>query len=310
MSFSLNPIDWVTDAIDSAAGSVLDAMVSWIEDGLKYVTQQIGQALAGVSSPDFGSGAFAQLGGTFKWLALATVTASIVLSCAGALLNPRVELMQVLREIPLTMLMLAGWYLVAAMWFGVCAELTGVFTGDALSQALTAGLSLDPGIASFFRLLIALFMIMFLIVFLVEMFVLQHMLTMAAIVGPLSIALRPWPAMKDVSSKMVRNLASMSLTPALTAASMSLALQNINQAGVLDIGRAIGGLAGMVVSVLMPLMISRFIPFGGSADGGGRALLGAAAATAGTAAGIASGVGAGAVAAGGIGRLFDHGSKS
>jgi len=300
---SLNPIDWITDAaggiIDSAADTFIEKVVSWVEEALAWVTQQIAVVLTDLSAPSFGSSAVAQLGGTFKWLALVSVVATIVLACGAALLNPRVELGQVVREIPITMVMLAGWYTAVAIWFEGCRALTAAFTGDALRQAFATGISLDAGIASFFRLLICLLMIVFLLVFMVEMFVLQHMLTFAAVIGPLAIALRPWPALKEVSSRMIRNVATLSLTPALTAASMSLALHTVNGAGVLGISQAIGGLAGMVVSILMPAMVSRFLPLGGEGDSGSRALIAAAATTAATVATMgASGSAAGSAGSG------------
>ena len=303
LGISLNPIDWITDAaggiIDAASDAFIGVVVSWVEEALAWVTQQIAIVLADLSAPDFGAAAFAQLGGTFKWLALVSVVATIVLACGGALLNPKVELSQVVREIPITMVMLAGWYTAVAIWFEGCRALTAAFTGDSLRQAFTTGISLDSGIASFFRMLICLLMILFLLVFMVEMFVLQHMLTFAAVIGPLAIALRPWPALKDVSARMIRNVATLSLTPALTAASMSLALHTVNGAGVLGISQAIGGLAGMLVSILMPAMVSRFLPLGGSGDSGGRALITAAATTAATVAAIGASAGSGALAASG-----------
>ena len=310
---SLNPIDWVTDAAGSVIGgagdAVLDALVARVEEALAYVSRAVADALAALAAPDFGSAAFAQLGGTFKWLALISVLGTIMLSCGGALLNSKVELAQVVREIPITMLMLAGWYSVTAMWFEGCRTLTGLFVGDALAQSLQAGISLDVGIVSFLRMFICLFMMLFLIIFLVEMFVLQHLMTFAAVVGPLAISLRPWPALKDVSGRMIRNVVTMSLTPALTAASMSLAVRNVNDAGILGMTQAIGGLAGMAVSVLMPVMVAKFLPLGGSGDSGGRALIGAAAGIAGVAAGAAA-TGGASVAAQGASRLASFKGKS
>ena len=310
---SLNPIDWVTDAAGSVIGgagdAVLDALVARVEEALAYVSRAVADALAALAAPDFGSAAFAQLGGTFKWLALISVLGTIMLSCGGALLNSKVELAQVVREIPITMLMLAGWYSVTAVWFEACRTLTGLFVGDALAQSLQAGISLDVGIASFLRMFICLFMMLFLIIFLVEMFVLQHLMTFAAVVGPLAISLRPWPALKDVSGRMIRNVVTMSLTPALTAASMSLAVRNVNDAGILGMTQAIGGLAGMAVSVFMPVMVAKFLPLGGSGDSGGRALIGAAAGIAGVAAGAAA-TGGASVAAQGASRLASFKGKS
>ena len=305
LGISLNPIDWITDAaggiVDAASDAFIGVVVGWVEEALAWVTQQIAIVLTDLSAPDFGAAAFQQLGGTFKWLALVSVVGTTVLACGGALLNPKVELAQVVREIPTTMVMLAGWYTAVAIWFEGCRALTAAFTGDALRQAFTTGISLDSGIASFFRMLICLAMIVFLLVFMIEMFVLQHMLTFAAVIGPLAIALRPWPALKDVSARMIRNVATLSLTPALTAASMSLALHTVNGAGVLGISQAIGGLAGMLVSILMPAMVSRFLPLGGSGDSGGRALITAAATTAATVAAIGRSVGAATASGAGTG---------
>ena len=47
LAISLNPIDWVTDAagavIGGAAETVLDAVVSWLEDGVRYVATAIAE---------------------------------------------------------------------------------------------------------------------------------------------------------------------------------------------------------------------------------------------------------------------------
>ena len=49
LAISLNPIDWVTDAagavIGGAAETVLDAVVSWLEDGVRYVATVIANGL-------------------------------------------------------------------------------------------------------------------------------------------------------------------------------------------------------------------------------------------------------------------------
>ncbi len=291
---SVNPLDWITDAtglvVGEVAGSILDSIVVWVEEALAYVARSVASMITEAAAPNVGTAVFTELGGTFKWLALVSVAATVMLSCVGALLSRRAELGDVVREIPVTMVMLASWYSVAALWFGMCRTLTATFVADGLLASFSNGLALDPGVASFLRLLVSLLMIVFLLVFLVEMFVLQHLMTIATVVGPLAIALRPWPGLRDVASRMVRNVAAMSLTPALAAAAMSLAVRSADEAGSLDLGHAIGALAGMAVAVLMPMMVTRFLPLGGTPDAGGRAVMSAA---------VAAGTSVATVAAGG-----------
>ena len=75
LAFSLNPIDWVTDAagavIGGAAETVLDAVVSWLEDGVRYVATAIAGELTDLSALDLGSQTAQQMGGVMKWVALA-----------------------------------------------------------------------------------------------------------------------------------------------------------------------------------------------------------------------------------------------
>ena len=287
---SINPLDWVTTAAGAVASSAtsgfFNALGDWFDTGLQWASQQVAGQLADLAAPNVGSAAFQQLAGTLKWLALATAVATIIGSTGGALVSRRAELADVAREIPVTLLLLACWYGLVTLWFEITRALTTTFTGDSLFAALHGGFTLDAGIPGFPRLLVVLFMQVFLLVFLIEMAALQHILAIATILGPVSLGLRPWPALRQVSTKMIANLAAVSLTPAIAAASMSLAVGDL--AGPVGVKQALGALAGMTVTVLMPYLVHRFLPLGGSTDAGGRALIGAAAAAAGGIAAIAA----------------------
>ena len=293
LAISVNPIDWVTsaagDVASAASTGFFNAFGSWLDDGLQWVARQVATLMVDLSTPKVGSAAFVQLAGWFKWLALATTVATIIASAGGALIVSRVEISDVAREIPKTLLLLAGWYAAVGIWFELTRTLTVAFTGPALTGALSAGMSLDASIVGSPRMLVVLFMQLFLLVFLLEMIMLQHLLAMATIIGPLSIGLRPWPPLRDVFGRVVRNLAMLSLTPALAAGSMSLAVGNLAPGAALGFTQALGALAGMAVSVLMPYLVHRFLPLGGSSDTGGRALIAAGAATAGAAATVVTG---------------------
>lgn len=301
LAIDLNPIDWITssvgDLVGGAAGAFFDGVVNWVAGGLTYITQKIGEALADLSTPDLTGSAFDVYGGYFKWLALVSLVGTIIAASAGQLVSKRAEMGDVLRQIPVTVAMLAGWYACSSAWFLVCRKLVGSFMGDTIQSGFVSGLSVDAAVSPFLKLIIILLLMFFFLIFMVELFAVRHLLLMATIIGPLSISLRPWPKLRDVSSKMIRTTAMMAFMPVLGIASMSVALRNISNAGILDWGQIGGALAGCVISVLMPVIVSKLFPVEG-ASSAGRAILGAAAATAATAAMVATGVGAGAAAGG------------
>lgn len=290
LGISLNPIDWVTSAGGAIAGAaseaVFDQATQWVEDGLAYVAEQIATFFTDLSESNLGDETFAQIGGVFKWIALATVLLTILLGTSGSLLGAH-KMSSVVQEIPLTLIMLGSWYAVVTLWAEATNALTRFFLTDTLTESFQGSMQLDPGMSSFFRMFLALLLLVFLVIFMVEMLVLSHMLAIAAVVGPLAIALRPWPSLRSVSARMVRNLASLSLTPVLGTASLALAVRTLNEDGQLSFTGALGAVAGLVVSVLMPAMIARFLPLEGSGSLGGRGL-------------VAAGVGAGAIAVGAV----------
>ena len=113
LAISLNPIDWVTDAagavIGGAAETVLGAVVSWLEDGVRYVADVAGE-LTGLSSLDLGSQTAQQMGGVMKWVALAVAVGSIMVSAVFAAFSSEGSLHDTIREIPVTLILMAGWF--------------------------------------------------------------------------------------------------------------------------------------------------------------------------------------------------------
>jgi hypothetical protein len=237
----------------------------------------------------------------FKWIALVTVVITLMLGSASAIVGTQHPLSDVVREVPITLLMLAGWYGVVSLWIEATAAVTRVLLADSLLSALENGFVLDPGIGSFLRFFVALMLMIFLVIFFVEMLVLSHMLTLGAIIGPLAIALRPWPSLRNVSGRMVRNLVALSLSPPLAVASMAIALRTLNEGGNVSFKAALAALAGLVVSVLMPAMVSRFLPLDGQGGLGARGLIAAGAGAATLAVGAVATGGAAAGAAGAAG---------
>ena len=309
LAISLNPIDWVTDAagavLGDVAGSVLDAIVKWLEDGVRYVATAVANELTGLSSLDLGSQTAQQMGGVIKWVALAVAVGSIMASAVLAAVSSEGSLHDTIREIPITLILMAGWFGLMTVWTEAVTALMSVWTTDALVEGLAGGVSLDPGIASFVRGFVALMLMIFLIIFFIEMLVLSHMLTFGVLIGQVAIALRPVRPLRGVSGQMIRNMVTLSLVPTLGVASLALSLGRLNEAGALSFTRALGALAGIVVSVLMPMVVSKFLPLGGQASSVGRSLIGAGAQVA--AAGAALATGGAVLAAGGLSKFVTAG---
>jgi len=299
-AISLNPIDWVTSAAGAVtgavSGAVFDQATEWVEDGLAYIAGQVGTYLAELGESNLGDATFQQIGGVFKYIALATVLITMLLGASSSLLGTH-QLSGVVQEIPITLLMLAVWYAAVALWTEATTALTSFFLTDSLREGFAGGMTMPVDASGFFRMLIALVLMIFLFIFMVEMLVLSHMMAIAAVVGPLAIALRPWPSLKAVSGRMVRNLAALSLTPVLATASLALATSTLNEEGTLSFSAALGAVAGLAVSILMPAMIGRFLPLDGAGGLGARAMMAAGAAVGGVAVATVATGGAGAVAA-------------
>ena len=303
LGFSLNPIDWVKDAVgwaaDATSSAILDAITAWVEDGLRSLAQSVATMVTDLGALDTTDGGFDAVSSMFRFVAVATVIGTMMVSVGFAVGSRRVELGDVVHEIPRTLVMMAGWSAVCAIWFQVCQALTRWALADTLESAFQSGLQLDSGIGSFLRMFIALVMFIALLVFAVELLFIGFLAPLAVALGPVSIALRPWPDLRVVSRRMVMNVAVLSLTPFLVAASMSMAMRQLSAAGVLDFGLALRGMAGMMVSVLMPAMVKKYLPLDGDGGAPGRAMLAAAAAITAAAAGQAAMVGG--AAAGGAG---------
>lgn len=302
VGFSLNPVNWITSAagavVGTAGGAVIDAIVGWIEGGLHYIANELAVSLAELSEGSFGDKAL-ELGGQAKWVALVLVVGSTMLSAAGALLNRDGSIGDTVKEIPITLALLAMWWFAATTVAAAMAQLTAWFLGDALFDALRGGLVVDVGVNSFVRAIVAVLMIVFLLIFYIELLVLNHLVTLGVIVGQVAIGLRPSRGTRGVSGQMVRNLAALACGPPLATLSLSLTVGRASP----DMGTllpSLTALAGLVVSVLAPMLASRFLPLGGEGSNPTRGMLGAAAQIAGSvAAGAVAGGVAGGKAAGG-----------
>lgn len=303
-AFSLNPIDWVTGAAgwvaDKAIGGLFEALVEWVWGGVTGLLVHILDAVVAMTEPDLGRVASAQAAGLAWWIAGAVFVGSVA-SIGISAIRGVDAIGDAAREIAVTAVILAGWWTVMAWWVEMVYAAMRFVAGDLLTQQPAPnGLVLDPSVPGFLAIVVGFVLIVFLIVFLIELLVLQHLLILAVVLGPIAVGLRPARGLANVSTQMIRNFVTLSLVPVFSLASMSLAMGQFNTAG-LNLVQALGAIAGMAVSLLMPAIVSKFVPLGGQGTSSpGRAMLGAGVGAAAGVALLASGVAAG--AAGGAAR--------
>ena len=301
LAISLNPLDWITDATGAVAsatvGSLLDSITTWVTDALTYVGQQVGTAIGEQASFRWTPGA-EKYGAVFRWVALATMVGALMASAGGMALG-RGGVVESLQEIPITLVLMAAWFALWDRWFAITTAMTGYFAGDAVTEQLKSGITLDIGIASFVRMLVAFLLLVCLLILLVELIVLQHVATLGLIIGQVTIGLRPIRGLRAVNGRAICNIVSVSLMPVLAMASLGLAMRNAT-GEAMPLTDAIVGLAGMALSCFMPMLASRFIPLGGDGSNPARAMLGSAAL-----AGRTLGIG-GVIAAGTAGSYVSH----
>ena len=173
-----------------------------------------------------------------KWVALAVAVGSIMVSAVMAAFSGEGSLHDTIREIPITLVLMAGWFGLMTLWTEAVTALMSVWTTDALVEGLRGGHRLRSGDRLVRAGFVALMLIVFLIIFFVELLVLNHMLLFGVLIGQVAIAMRPVRPLRGVSGQMIRNMVTLSLVPALGVASLALSLGRLNEAGALWFGQA------------------------------------------------------------------------
>ncbi|MEQ1700728.1 MAG: hypothetical protein ABMA25_11490, partial [Ilumatobacteraceae bacterium] len=268
--FSLNPIDWFTDAAGGIVGGAADAVFNFFLDlvmeALDWLARQIASLFVNAGRPVFGDGA-ASTSSLMLYVALAVVIGSAMLQAGLTVFRPSASSMSTLVDLPVTVIALGSVYAIAAVWLSATDAIAEAVLTDAVRESFSAGLQMDTAIVPFMRLIMALLMVLFMLLLFVEQLIRAHLLAVVIVMLPIGVAARVWEPARYVAAAMIKIFIALSLTPILTGVSMSLALANFTSAGPLDFVRMLGAIAGMAVTTLMPFMIFKLFPIG--ADGGG-----------------------------------------
>lgn len=270
LGFSLNPIDWFTDAAGGIIGGAADAVFNFFLDlvmeALDWLARQIASLFVDAGRPVFGDGA-ASTSSLMLYVALAVVIGSAMLQAGLTAFRPSASSMSTLVDFPVTVVALGSVYAIAAVWLSATDAIAEAVLTDAVRESFSGGLQMDTAIVPFMRLIMALFMVLFMLLLFVEQLIRAHLLAVVIVMLPIGVAARVWEPARYVATAMIKIFIALSLTPILTGVSMSLALANFTASGPLDFVRMLGAIAGMAVTTLMPFMIFKLFPIG--ADGGG-----------------------------------------
>lgn len=270
LGFSLNPIDWFTDAAGGIIGGAADAVFNFFLDlvmeALDWLARQIASLFVNAGRPVFGDGA-ASTSSLMLYVALAVVIGSAMLQAGLTAFRPSASSMSTLVDLPVTVVALGSVYAIASVWLSATDAIAEAVLTDAVRESFSGGLQMDTAIVPFMRLIMALFMVLFMLLLFVEQLIRAHLLAVVIVMLPIGVAARVWEAARYVATAMIKIFIALSLTPILTGVSMSLALANFTSSGPLDFVRMLGAIAGMAVTTLMPFMIFKLFPIG--ADGGG-----------------------------------------
>ena len=292
-AISINPLDWLGDAVDSAASAAFDFLVEWVVSACDWLAKQLATVLIGAGKPDWDSAAFGPGGAAsnLMYLAMAVLIGGGMLQLISTQWNPQSSITDSLIELPTTAVAVGSVYLIANMVLGVTDALGHALFADGIFQALQSGFKPGSMIVPFLRVLIAVVMVFLLLLLFIEQLVRAHLLAVVIVLLPLAVAGRAWAPAKYLSGAMMKIFIALAMTPVVAGVSMSIALSNYSAAaGELDLTQALQGIAGLLVTTLMPFLVFKLFPIG--ADGGGGVGLAAGAAAYGAGSKLAKGFGA------------------
>lgn len=236
-AISINPVDWVTDAAGAVVSQSVDGLLGvfsgWVTDGVRWMANWFGSYVAGLGSPDFSNSIVQQLSGLARYFALASLVATIMYAVVAGLFSG--QLAATLRELPMTIILLLGWFSVWAIWVSIIESLTGYLITDGVLAAFGSQFELDTSIHPMVMILSGILMIIGLLLLAWELMFIQYLMVIGIVIGQVTIGLRPARGLRHVSSKAVMNLVSLTLMPPLSLAALAIAVAAAGDASIWDL---------------------------------------------------------------------------
>ena len=268
----LNPLNWVSGAVDSAVGAFFEVLVDAVMEGVNWLAQQIAAFFVDAGKPRFGPDMLSIQSGLL-WLGLVAVIGSALAGIGIAVLRPsQVSLGEVLSELPVSVLLVVSCFSLMNLWLRFTQSVTGWILTDTVKESFAAGIQMDTGIVPWVRFMLGVLLVLFFLLFLLEQLIMGHLIGTIAALVPLGVGVRPLPSARYLSRSMFMMFLALSSTPIVMVLSLRIALSNYVAAGTFDLVRVMGALVGVAVTTLMPFMVFKLFPIGAGDDGGGFAM--------------------------------------
>jgi hypothetical protein len=307
LAIDLNPIDWVTDAAKDVVSGAFDFLATWISDALSWLAGQLLHTILGAGSADVSDRFFA-VGGPANvmfWLGLVSVVVGLIAQTTSLMWRSdagMAQLTESVLDLPVTLLMmftLPALGVTILQLFDLAAAAVGQ---DAVATGFGDQLQLSSGMPGFMRVIVGVLMIVALLVLYVEQLIRGHLATVLIILGPFSIAMRSWTPARVVFQATVKLFCALAITPLVMMLCLAVALLRYDATGALDISRGLGVLAGLILTIVAPVLANKLFPVG---DGVTGAIAGGAVVAAGAMAlkAVGSGANAAGAAASGSARM-------
>jgi hypothetical protein len=265
---NLNPLTWVSAGAKSVAGSALNLVVSWVQDGAKAAVQEVAHIIDVTTTPQLTSTWFSvtywRVAGLATMLTLpflfaaalqAVLRSDLTLLARAAFGYLPLALIGVSIAAPITTLLLAATD-------EMCAAVSGLAVGGAshfLAQA-AAALVLSGG-SPFIAFFVALIATGAAIALALEMMVRAAAVYIVVLMLPMAFAALVWPARRVWAVRLVELLVALILSKFVIVAVLSLAGAAYGQSGYDSVSRALTAMSLLLLSTFAPWTMMRLLPF-------------------------------------------------
>jgi hypothetical protein len=273
----------VGSAVGFTAGSVLDALGSWVSDGAAWLLGQIGGVLNASTSVDLGAPWFSAHYATMAALAGVVVVPLLLLGILQAIYrqNAAMLLRSTLVNVPLAVLLTAVAVTLVQLGLTVTDWMCGVVANGAgldtvhfmapVTAALAGATIANGGVPPFVVLLGALAVVAGAVTVWIELLLRAAAVYVAVLFLPLALASLAWPAIAHWSRRLVDTLVALVLSKLVIVAVLSLAVgalaggEGWTPAGgtgaSASFASVLGGAALLLLAAFAPWSLFRLLPF-------------------------------------------------
>ena len=265
---ALNPLTWISAGAKSVAGSALNLVVSWVQDGARAAVEEVAHIIGVTTTPQLTSTWFSVTYWRVAGLATLLTLPFLFAAALQAVLRSDLALLAraVFGYLPLALIGVSiaapVTTLLLAATDQMCAAVSGLAVGGAshfLTQA--AGALVLSGGSPFIAFFVALIATGAAIALALEMMVRAAAVYVVVLMLPMAFAALVWPARRVWAVRLVELLLALILSKFVIVAVLSLAGAAYGQSGFDSVSRALTAMSLLLLSTFAPWTMMRLLPF-------------------------------------------------